>query len=138
KLLAEAVVEPCFLELASPDISAGVARLAGCGAQRWVVTPALLFAAAHAKRDIPELVTQAIRELSLDGVEWAMAEPLACHEELLEHSAQRFREAIPDAAEPQATQVIMVGRGTSDVEAIAEFRRFTELRAKRTPVALCL
>jgi sirohydrochlorin cobaltochelatase len=133
--LAEIAVEPCFLELASPDISAGVARLAARGSRRWVVAPALLFAAAHAKRDIPEMVAQATGEQSLGDVDWAMAEPLACHKLLLELSAERFRDVLPAAADPQETMLIMVGRGTSDAAAVAEMRRFTALRAKRTPVA---
>jgi sirohydrochlorin cobaltochelatase len=135
ELLSEAAVEPCFLELAAPDISAGVARLASRAGRRWVVAPALLFAAAHAKRDIPELVAQAIRQQSLRSIDWAMAEPLACHELLLELSAKRFRDVLPSDATPQETQLIMVGRGTSHAEAIADMRRFTELRAKRTPIA---
>lgn len=133
--LANAVVEPCFLELAAPDIPAGVARLASCRPRQWVVAPALLFAAAHAKRDIPEFVANAIAAQSLGDVDWTMAQPLACHELLLNLSAERFREALPIDADSRETQLIMVGRGTSDAAAIAEMRRFTQLRAKRTPVA---
>ncbi len=133
--LPQAAVEPCFLELAQPDISAGVARLAARGSRQWVVAPALLFAAAHAKRDVPELVAGVLAEQQLQAVSWNMAEPLACHEKLLELSAERFRAALPQGAHEEETQLIMVGRGTSDADAIAEMRRFTALRAKRTPVA---
>lgn len=133
--LPEVPVEGCFLELAAPDISAGSERLAARGARSWVVAPALLFAAAHAKRDIPELVAAALARRSLRPIPWAMAEPLGCHEKMLELSAERFRTAFPAAADPQRTMLIMVGRGTSDAEAIAEMRKFTDLRAQRTPVA---
>lgn len=133
--LPELAVEPCFLELAAPDIGAGAARLAARGARRWVVAPALLFAAAHAKRDIPEMVAAAIAQQALGEIGWTMAEPLACHPAMLQLSAERFRAALPDGAQSHETMLILVGRGTSDAAAIADMRRFTALRAQLTPVA---
>ena len=82
------LVEPCFLELARPMIAEGVARLAERGARRITVVPALLFAAGHAKRDIPLAVAEtAVRfpELSV-----RYAAPLECHDRVLELSAPGF------------------------------------------------
>ena len=53
-------VEPCFLELAEPDIQTGVARLAQRGVKHLTVAPLLLFAAGHAKHDIPRGVAAAV------------------------------------------------------------------------------
>ncbi|MEE3220587.1 MAG: CbiX/SirB N-terminal domain-containing protein, partial [Planctomycetota bacterium] len=49
----EIVVEPAFLELTEPTIDDAVTRLADRGVRRMTVMPLLLFAAGHAKRDIP-------------------------------------------------------------------------------------
>ena len=133
--LPQAAIEPCFLELASPDIAAGIQRLAARGPRVWVVAPALLFAAAHVKRDIPAAVADAIENQSISGVSWAVCEPLGCHEAVLQVSAERFRTTLPAEAQAETKMLVMVGRGTTDADAIADMRKFTALRAKLTPVA---
>src|SRR5436190_70542 len=60
----ELPVESCFLELAEPNISAGIEALLARGVRQIVVAPLLLFAAGHAKRDIPEGVADALQRLS--------------------------------------------------------------------------
>ncbi|MBI1902775.1 MAG: CbiX/SirB N-terminal domain-containing protein, partial [Planctomycetia bacterium] len=84
-------VELGFLELAHPTIAEAVARLVSCGARRLTVSPLLLFAAGHAKDDIPTQLARCMhehRELS-----FRLAKPLACHPKLIELSEIRFREA---------------------------------------------
>ena len=88
-------VEPCFLELAEPTIAAGLARLVERGSQRVVVAPLLLFAAGHAKRDVPDAVAAAA--LAHPGFKWRQAAHLGCHAAIVELSAMRFREAIDEA-----------------------------------------
>src|SRR5687767_3853616 len=61
-------VEPAFLELASPTIAQGLARLAARGVRRVLVIPLLLFAAGHAKDDIPQAVAAAALPLGIDVV----------------------------------------------------------------------
>lgn len=135
------LVEPCFLELARPTIAEGVARLAERGARRITVVPALLFAAGHAKRDIPLAVAETAVGFPELSVRYAA--PLECHDRVLELSARRFREAVGaadvaavespfDAAE---TLLVMVGRGSSDLAAKAEMLRFSKLRRDLTPVS---
>ena len=134
------LVEPCFLELARPTIAEGVARLAERGARRITVVPVLLFAAGHAKRDIPLAVAEtAVRFPSfLCGMPRRWNATTGC----VELSARRFREAVGaaheaalnhafDAAE---TLLVMVGRGSSDPSATAEMQRFSNLRRELTPV----
>jgi len=140
----DAIVQPCFLELVEPSISDAIARLAKAGVERVVVAPLLLFAAGHAKRDVPEAIDAADRRFP--QMRFVQAAHLGCHEDLLELSARRFRDAAA-VLEPSATAVvdaetlaaktlwIMVGRGSLDAEATTEFERFTELRRGRTPVA---
>ena len=53
-------VEPAFLELQQPDIDAAVGNLVAQGVKQLVVMPLLLFAAGHAKEDVPNAVAAAL------------------------------------------------------------------------------
>ncbi len=122
------VVESCCLEMAEPTIAQGIARLSEQGVRRLVVQPLLLFAAEHAKRDIPEEVENAIASFPQLAVRHAP--PLECHPRLLELSELHFREAITAAKSvPDAqTLLLMVGRGSRDAGANSEMARFSRLR----------
>ena len=144
--LPEVAVQPCYLELVEPSIEQGIERLLEQAVSRIVVAPLLLFAAGHAKRDVPRAIDAARRRFP--HVEFVQASHLGCHERLLELSAERYRQAervggaTRDAgrggkgADPDATLLIMVGRGSLDAEALRETRRFVDLRRERTPVAM--
>ncbi len=127
-------LEPCFLEIAQPTIAEGFARLVERGVRRVTVVPLLLFAAGHAKRDIPALVAEAAARHG--SLPMRHAPPLECHPRVLELSTRRFREALASCSpvEPADTMLVMVGRGSSDAEAAAEMRRFSQLRRELTPV----
>jgi sirohydrochlorin ferrochelatase len=146
------------LELAEPTINAAVERLARRGLEQWSVMPLLLFAAGHAKQDIPRAVAAAA------GAKQPVHQyaHLGCHAKLLELSALRFAEAVESvgnalrgvpthqlhSAERQGgrslqersehtkkTTLILVGRGSRDAGATAEMFRFAELRHKQARVA---
>jgi sirohydrochlorin cobaltochelatase len=131
---ANQAVEACFLELARPTIGEGISRLVDRGVRRVTVVPVLLFAAGHAKRDIPTAVAEAAARHR--GITVQKAGALECHEQVLALSARRFQEAIAGRppVDPRRTLLIMVGRGSLDAEAMAEMHRFARLRAERTPV----
>ncbi len=107
-------VEAGFLELAEPSITAALARLAARRVERIVVVPVLLFAAGHAKEDIPRAVADgaAIHRIRVCG----QTQPLEWHPALVELVAQRTRAAW--AASPQIplddTLWLLVGRGSGD------------------------
>jgi len=129
-----AALEGCFLELAEPTIDAAVERFAAAGVGRITVAPLILFAAGHAKRDIPDAVAAAAARHALT-VERHLPH-LGCRPELVALSARRFREATHDL-KPVAdgeTLLLLVGRGSRDDEATAEMHRFARLRADATPV----
>lgn len=132
-LMPDYRVEHCFLELAEPTIEAGVRSLIESGARRIVIAPLLLFAAGHAKEDIPRLVEEAVAGVSVPLLQ---AEPLGCHAKLVAASAERFRQATETLStnELTRTRLLLVGRGSSDPAAVAEMHRFAELRAENTPV----
>lgn len=158
--LGDLPVEPCFLELAEPTIDTGLERLVERGARRIIVAPLLLFAARHAKDDIPAAVAIALANLNQQRSNIDQARvlfqtaPLACHEKLLQLSELRYREARPlglsekrssgcletEIANLESQQrrmgettLVLVGRGSSDPDALAEMRRFAELRGERLP-----
>jgi sirohydrochlorin cobaltochelatase len=140
RLQAEFLVEPCFLEIAQPDIAAGVRRLLDRGIKQIIVSPVLLFAAGHAKRDIPAAVGEALKDLP--AIEVRQVPPLECQPQIVELSAQRFAEALSGRSEisPTNTLLLFVGRGNSDPTAIAEMHRFAALRGARSTlgqIAVC-
>ena len=122
-----------FLELAEPSIEAAVERLAQRGLTRIRAMPLVLFAAGHAKRDIPAAVARAAARSP--GVEIDLCPPLSCHPEIVELSAEHYRQALaredlagqaPVAA--AETLLILVGRGGSDDEALADMHRLADQR----------
>lgn len=135
EMLPEVAVAPGFLELAEPAIDKALARLVERGVCDVVVVPLLLFAAGHAKADIPNCIAAAARDFS--GLKIRQAEPLGCHAKILAASAERFRSIVPGSVFNPATDLalIIVSRGTSDPLAIADVKRFVDLRRQRTPVA---
>ncbi|MFM2092922.1 MAG: Sirohydrochlorin cobaltochelatase [Planctomycetota bacterium] len=136
EMLPSLCVETGILELAEPDIPTGIRRVMATKPRRLVVTPILLFAANHAKSDIPEAVEAAMAGLP-DRPEVLYTRPLECDTGLAEVSAERFWEAHRQlgSPSPESIAVLYVGRGSSDPTAISEARRFTELRQEITPTA---
>lgn len=130
--LAPIQVEPAFLELQQPDIAAGVRRLCERDATLLVVAPLLLFAAGHAKDDIPTAVAAALAGIG-QRQPAVQADHLGCHSAILELSRQRFREALEQqrAIPPAETALVLVGRGSRDDSATAEMYEFARLRHVR-------
>jgi sirohydrochlorin cobaltochelatase len=130
-MLPTTPVEPAFLELQQPDIASGLQRLRERGAQRIVVCPLLLFAAGHAKDDIPA----AVRLASGKEESPLQAEHLGLHPALLALSRQRFDEALagklPNA--PGQTCLLLVGRGSHDSAATAEMCELARQRSLQSP-----
>ncbi|HEV7221142.1 MAG TPA: sirohydrochlorin chelatase [Pirellulales bacterium] len=124
-----AIVEPCFLELAEPTIASAVGRLVERGAdENLTVVPLLLFAAGHAKIDLPAAAAEAAAKYP--KLQVRQAAPLGCHPALVELSKRRYLEAVknlPGAADNE-TLLLVVGRGSRDASANAELARFARLR----------
>ena len=131
--LPSLAVEPAFLELASPTISDGYERLVERSKQKIVVTPLLLFAAGHAKQDIPAAINTVAQKHP--GVAWSQAESLGCHVSLVELSALRFQEALAASnLKRKHVQLIVVGRGSHDPEATMEMTRYAKLLGERVGI----
>jgi sirohydrochlorin ferrochelatase len=140
--VAPSPVFPCFLELAEPAVDAAVFEAVARGAEEIVVAPVLLFSAGHARHDIPAALEAAIRRAADRcgrSAAWRQGGVLACHEKLVELSAERFAAALAavPAAPPDETCLVLVGRGSRDAEATAAMHRFARLRCEVTPVGRC-
>lgn len=123
----EVAVEPCFLELAEPDICAGVSRLVDRGVEQLVVMPMLLFAAGHAKRDVPDAIASALQRWP--QATWRQAAHLGCHAAIVRRSAEQFRDALVGRpfVPRERTALILVGRGSHDHSAIQEMHEFASI-----------
>jgi sirohydrochlorin cobaltochelatase len=129
--LAPRPVEIGFIELAEPTIGGAFDRLVERDVQNVRVVPLLLFAAGHAKADLPQAnrhAAEAHKKVSI-----TVAEPFGVNRRICSLSQRRFEEALsgrPGIAAEQ-TYWLLVGRGTSDPQAIAEFGRFAGHQAQR-------
>lgn len=127
-------IEPCFLELAEPTIATGFARLIERGiTQEITVAPLLLFAAGHAKSDIPQAVSR--EAAKFPGLRLRQASHLGAHPAIVELSKRRYQETVgqlpplPDSE----TLLVFVGRGSRDASANAELAQFARLRWESHP-----
>jgi sirohydrochlorin cobaltochelatase len=121
-------VEPCFLDHAEPSIQAGVDRLAARGVERAAAVPLFLFAAGHAKRDVPAQLARA-RE-RYPGLATGYGRPLGVHPVLAAacaHALASAEAAATAPATPARTVVLLVGRGSSDLEANDGLRAMADL-----------
>jgi sirohydrochlorin cobaltochelatase len=127
--MSPAAVEPAFLEMQQPDIAKGLRQLADRGAEQIVVAPLLLFAAGHAKQDIPAAAQSALTALTLPRPTVVHAAHLGCHPAIVQLSRRRLAEALsgqPPIA-PDSTALVLVGRGSRDQSATAEMHELTRL-----------
>jgi sirohydrochlorin cobaltochelatase len=133
--LAPCPVETGFIELAEPTIGGAFAGLVERGVLKVRVVPLLLFAAGHAKDDIPQAIRIAAEIHK--NVEITIALPFGLDERIRLLSQRRFAEAQSGRPRlpPDETYWLLVGRGSSDSDATAEFGRFACGQAERLKLA---
>jgi cobalt/nickel transport system ATP-binding protein len=110
-----------FLELADPPIDAAVDDLVAAGATDVVAVPYVLFGAGHLKDDGPAVLGRARRRHP--GVRFRLARDLGIHPAVLDVAEDRARAALG----PEAGTVVLVGRGSTDPDACAEFVKLARL-----------
>ncbi len=121
------VPELAYLELASPTIGDGIRRLKERHIDRLIVVPLLLFAAGHAKEDIPAAVRDALATVGMSNVPQFQTEPLGIRETVIELAAMRFQEVADPRISAEQTCLLLIGRGNRDEEATAEIRNLGSL-----------
>jgi sirohydrochlorin cobaltochelatase len=111
-------VESGFLEFAQPIIREGLDRLRESGHDLVLAVPGMLFAAGHAKNDIPSVLRT--YEAQHPEMEIRYGRELAIDAKLLTAAGARIVEALAEAGDGVAkeeTLLMVVGRGASDPDA---------------------
>jgi sirohydrochlorin cobaltochelatase len=129
--LPETAVRHAFLELNEQTVQRGIAQFVDAKVSAIVVAPLLLFAAGHAKSDIPREITSACPP----EIDLCQADAFGCHPAIVELSQRRFEEAAGSLRPVSADRrcLVLVGRGSRDEQATAEMQRFARLRQEQTP-----
>lgn len=122
------VVESGYLEFAKPIIREGLDKLRAKGVNRVLAIPGMLFAAGHAKNDIPSV----LRQYGIDHPDMSIdyGRELAVDGKLLQASAARIEQAERTSAKQVSradTLLMVVGRGTSDPDANGNITKVTRM-----------
>ncbi|MDI9313189.1 MAG: sirohydrochlorin chelatase [Hydrotalea sp.] len=132
KRYAPTPVEYGFLEFATPIIRDGLDVLRANGAKRILAVPALLFAAGHAKNDMPSVVNKYQQDHPDMVINYGRE--LAIDPRLLKAASESIHAILPKFSSPEEKKkyladslLVVVGRGTSDPDAnsnISKVMRF--------------
>lgn len=130
KRFPEIPVEYGFLEYSAPNIHMGLNSLIKQGVEHIYAVPGMLFAATHAKNDIPSVLTT--YEDKQQGLTVSYGQELGLQKPMIEAFQTRIYESMGlDAENPPETlydtMLVVVGRGTSDIEANAEAAKLTRI-----------
>ena len=122
-------VEYGYLEFANPVIRDGLDSLREQGCDHILAVPGMLFAAMHAKNDIPTVLnTYAARH----GIQVQYGRELGVDPKMIAAAGERVQAAI-DAANAREevplhdTCLVVIGRGASDPDANANVSKITRL-----------
>jgi sirohydrochlorin cobaltochelatase len=111
-------VEHGYLEFADPVIHEGLERLRGQGLTRILAVPGMLFAAGHAKNDIPAVLNT--YAAAHPGLEVTYGRELGVDLKMLRAAGDRIGDAIAGSPRNIANHdslLLVVGRGASDPDA---------------------
>ncbi|MEM7461679.1 MAG: sirohydrochlorin chelatase [Pseudomonadota bacterium] len=122
-------VEYGFLEYSAPNIHMGLDALRDAGVDEIVAVPGMLFAATHAKNDIPSVLTT--YQKKNPGLTIKYGRELGLHPQMIAAFEKRILEALGldhvHVGDLYDTMLVVVGRGTSDTLANAEAARLTRI-----------
>lgn len=123
-------VEYGYLEFATPVIKTGLDQLLERGVDHILAIPGMLFAAGHAKNDIPSVLNTYAAE---HGVTIQYGRELAVDLKMLAAAGQRVCEAIEKAdlengtVARHETCLVVIGRGSSDPDANSNVAKMTRM-----------
>ncbi len=114
-------VEYGYLEFCNPVISHGLDQLRAQGVTKVLAVPGMLFAAGHAKNDIPSVLNT--YQAQNPGMEIIYGRELGIDLKMIRAAGERVMEAMARAdregelVPPHETLLMVVGRGASDPDA---------------------
>ncbi|HSK39579.1 MAG TPA: sirohydrochlorin chelatase, partial [Arenibaculum sp.] len=121
-------VEYGYLEFATPIIRDGLDRLRAAGVTRALAVPGMLFAAGHAKNDIPSVLNTYMA--GNPGMRIEYGRELAIDPKMLRAAGDRVAEALAGAGGDvprHETMLVVVGRGSSDPDANSNVAKVTRM-----------
>lgn len=133
--LAPVPVDYGYLEFARPILRDGLEALRRQGVEHVLAVPAMLFAAGHAKNDIPSVLNTWAAET---GIRVDYGRELGVDRSMIQAAGARIRSALADAdaadraagREPvpiHETLLVVVGRGSSDPDANSNVAKVTRM-----------
>ena len=120
-------VEHGYLEFARPILRDGLEKLRQQGVERVLAVPGMLFAAGHAKNDIPSVLNTYSAET---GLQVDYGRELGVDLKMIQAAGARIREAIDQASRDvplSDTLLVVVGRGSSDPDANSNVAKVTRM-----------
>jgi sirohydrochlorin cobaltochelatase len=111
-------VEYGYLEFATPIIRTGLDKLREQGVNHVLAVPGMLFAAGHAKNDIPSVLNA--YAAGYDDFEIEYGKELGIDTRMIQAAGQRIEESVAAAGDDVSrhdTLLMVVGRGASDPDA---------------------
>ena len=122
-------VEFGFLEYSSPNIHMGLNALKNSGVDDIIAIPGMLFAATHAKNDIPSVLTT--YQEKNPSLQVRYGRELGLHPQMVAAFEMRILESLGlnhvHQGDLYDTMLVVVGRGTSDTYANADVARLTRI-----------
>lgn len=127
KHLPNVPVDYGYLEFATPIIKTGLKNLQDQGVTRVLAIPGMLFAAGHAKNDIPSVLNTyaAQNDLKID-----YGRDLSIDTKMIRAASDRVLSAIADAGDHisnDETLLMVIGRGASDPDANSNVQKVMRL-----------
>jgi sirohydrochlorin cobaltochelatase len=129
KRFPETPVEYGFLEYSAPNIHMGLNALRDAGVDRIIAVPGMLFAATHAKKDIPSVLTTYQEKNPKLQIKYGRE--LGLHSQMISAFKMRILDSLGlnhvHDGDLYDTMLVVVGRGTSDTYANAEVAKLTRI-----------
>ena len=126
--LPQYMVESGFLEFATPIIRDGLDKLREADNDLVLAIPGMLFAAGHAKNDIPSVLRT--YEAQHPKMEIRYGRELGIDPKMLKAAAARIQEALDAASDDvpvHETMLVVVGRGSSDSDANSNINKIMRM-----------
>ena len=117
-----------FLEFATPVIRTGLDALRDKGIRKVLAVPGMLFAAGHAKNDIPSVLNA--YQAQNPELEISYARELGIDLKLIRAAGERVEDALQkagDGVSREDTLLVVVGRGASDPDANSNVAKVTRM-----------